>query len=172
MRRTLSAVRSGLAVAAAVVLLAACGGSDDESAGTSGSSSGGSASSRSSAPATGSDFCTEAAAVQERIAATLGGDTEPASLGEVFQEAVTELRALDAPEEIADDWTALTDALEEAASSLSSVDPDDPGALTALQEEIAPLQDQLADSSANVERYLREDCGLVVDETAPAAPSS
>jgi hypothetical protein len=174
MRRTLPALRSGLAAGAAVVLLTACGGgSDDESTDAARSSSSSSGASQSSAAGSpDSDFCTGAAAVQERLGATLGGDAEVTSLGQVFQEAVDELRALDAPDEIADDWSALTEALEEAASSLSSVDLTDPEALTRLQEEIAPLEEQVSGSSANVEQYLRDECGLTGEETSPAAPAS
>ncbi|WP_158545859.1 hypothetical protein [Blastococcus sp. TF02A-30] len=171
MRRHLSVARGGLA-AAAVVLLSACGGGSGEESGDAASSSSASASETSAGGSAGSDFCTGAAAVQERIGATLQGDADVSSLPQVLQEAVTELRALDAPGEIAGDWTALTGALEQAAAGLSSIDLADPNALTALQEQLAPLQDQLADSSANVEQYLREECGIAVDETAPAAPTS
>jgi hypothetical protein len=172
MRRTLSVVRGGLATATAVVLLTACSSGSDDESGDAARSSSGSAAESSSAGSADSDFCTGAAAVQERIGATLQGDAEVTSLPQVLQEAVAELRALDAPDEIADDWAALTGALEQAAESLSSIDLQDPEALTALQDQIAPLQDELADSSANVEQYLREDCGIAVDESAPAAPTS
>ncbi len=72
MRRTLSVCRSGLAAAAAVVLLTACGGSDgDDSASESSATTSSSASetTENSAPQADSEFCTEAAAIQERVAA-------------------------------------------------------------------------------------------------------
>ena len=75
MRRTLSLCRSGLAAAAAVVLLTACGGSDEDTnasdSTSSSSSSSASETTENTAPQADSAFCTEAAAIQERVTASL-----------------------------------------------------------------------------------------------------
>ena len=114
MRRTLSLCRSGLAAAAAVVLLTACGGSDEDSNASDSTSSSSSSSSSASettentAPQADSEFCTEAAAIQERIAASFTGQTDQSNLGELFPQISEEIRAIEPPAELADDWAQFS----------------------------------------------------------------
>jgi hypothetical protein len=61
---------------------------------------------------------------------------------------------LDPPDEIADDWQVLIDG----SRALAKVDPDDPGALEDLPSEV----DAMGPASANVFRFLAEECGLDV----------
>src|SRR5688500_20401217 len=114
MRRTLPAFRTGLSVAAAVVLLSACGGSDEGSSAPSTTEAESSAS-ESAAGASGSEFCTEAAAVQERVGASFD-EQDPASLGVALQEGAAEIRGIEPPAEIAADWNALADGLDQIAA--------------------------------------------------------
>ena len=169
MRRTLTACRSGLSVAAAVVLLSACGGSDE------GSSASSTTAAESSAAESGgssdSQFCTEAAAIQEKVTASFD-EQDPASLGQVLQEGATEIRAIEPPDEIAADWTALADGLEQIAAAFADVDLTDPAAQQQLGQKIAELQGPLDSASTNVENYLRDECGIEMDSGESAAPSS
>ena len=169
--RILTACRSGLSVAAAVVLLSACGGSDEEGS-ASGSSESGSSASESSAGSADSQFCTEAAAIQETVGSTLNDQSDPAALPQALQDAATEIRAVEAPPEIAADWSALADGVEQIATAFSSIDFNDPNALATFQTEVGQLQAELTTASTNVETYLREECGLQVDPGESAAPSS
>ncbi|MDP5181279.1 hypothetical protein QOZ88_01375 [Blastococcus sp. BMG 814] len=171
-----SLLRSGLLPAAtALALLAGCSGSEPEDTTASEETT---ASQQTSAPeettasgtpsAAGSEFCTEATGIVERLTsnATTGN---PADLPQTFRDAAEEIRAIEAPEELAADWNALADGVEEIATTLQDIDPTDPNALATLQERLAPLQQELSQSSDNVEQYLVEECGLGLptEESAP-----
>ena len=171
MRRTLTACRSGLSVAAAVVLLSACGGSDEGSS-ASGSSEPSAGASESGADAAASQFCTDAAAIQERVGSTLNDQSDPADLPQALQEAAAEIRAVEAPPEIATDWNSLADGVEQIATAFATIDVSDPNALATFQAEVGEVQAQLTTASTNVETYLREECGLDTGANEPAAPSS
>jgi hypothetical protein len=170
MRRTLPAFRTGLSVAAAVVLLSACGGSD-EGGSASSTTEAESSASESAAGASGSEFCTEAAAVQERVGASFD-EQDPASLGVALQEGAAEIRGIEPPAEIAADWNALADGLDQIAAAFAEVDLTDPAAQQALGAKIAELQGPLDTAGTNVETYLRDECGLELDSGESAAPSS
>jgi hypothetical protein len=172
MRRSLTACRSGLSVAAAVVLLTACGGSGEEESASSESSGSSSSAAETSAGAADSEFCTEAAGIEERITSSLGGQTDPAGIPQALQQAATEIRAIEAPDEIASDWNALADGVDQIAGAFASIDFNDPQALATLQQEVEQLSAQLDTASTNVEAYLAEECGIEVDPTQPAAPTS
>jgi hypothetical protein len=170
MRRLLPACRTGVAAAAAGVLLTACSGSgDDESSSAPSASASPSSSSSSSA---GSDFCTEAAAIQERVSSTLGEQADLTRLPQALQQAAAEIREVEPPQEIAADWATFADGIEQIAVAIAKVDVDDPNASETFQREVAPLQQQLVPASTNVSAYLREECGLDVGPSESASPSS
>jgi hypothetical protein len=176
MRRTLSLCRSGLAAAAAVVLLTACGGSGDDTTASertsSSSSSSASETTENSAPQANSEFCTQAAAVQERVAASFTGQTDQGSLGELFQQAADEIRAIEPPAEIADDWTTFADGIGEIAA-ISQIDFNDPQAVQEWQQQAAAIQAQFEPAFSSVETYLADECGLTDGEaTESASPTS
>jgi hypothetical protein len=171
MRRTLPAYRTGLSVAAAVVLLSACGGSDEGSS-ASGSGETGASASESTAEPADSQFCTQAAAIQERVGAGLTDPSDPAALPGALQQAVAEIRAVDPPEEIEADWNALADGVEQIAVAFGSIDFNDPNAVATFQQQVGDLQAELTTASTNVENYLRDECGIESTGDDPAAPSS
>ena len=173
MRRALTGCRSGLSVAAAVVLLTACGGSEEApSAASSNASEPSSSAAESAANSGGSQFCTDAAAIQDRVGATLDEQADPAALSQALRQGAAEIRALEPPQEIAADWNALADGVEQIAGSFESIDINDPNALATFEQEVAQLQAQLATASTNVGNYLRDECGLDPDPNEPAAPPS
>ena len=160
-----------MSVAAAVVLLSACGGSDEgSSASDSGETSASAA--ESSAESADSPFCTQAAAIQERVGASLTNQSDPAALPGALQQVVTEIRAVDPPEEIAADWNALADGVEQIAVAFGSIDFNDPNAVATFQQQVGDLQAELSTASTNVENYLRDECGIESTGDEPAAPSS
>src|SRR4051812_29831557 len=114
MRSSLTVWRTGLSAAAAFVLLTACGGGDSKDSSASGqSTTPSSASQTTTADAAGSDFCKQAAAVQERVGATFTGSSDPANLPAVLKEAASQIRAIDPPAEIASDWKSFADGIEQ-----------------------------------------------------------
>ena len=171
MRRTLTVFRSGLSVAAALVLLSACGGSDENSD-SSASSETSASETESEAPAADSEFCTEAASIEDRVSSTLNDQSDPAALPQALQQAADEIRAIDAPPEIASDWEALAGGVEQIAAAFAQVNFNDPNALATFEAQVGQLQTQLESASTNVETYLREECGIDTDGSEPASPTS
>ena len=171
MRRTLTVCRGGLSVAAAVVLLSACGGSGDEPESTAASETSSSAS-ESEAPEAGSEFCTEAASIEERVSSTLNDQSDPAALPQALNQAAAEIRAIDPPDEIAADWEALAGGIEQIAAAFAQVNFNDPNALATFEAQVGQLQTQLESASTNVETYLREECGIDTEDSEPASPTS
>ena len=165
MSRILTVVRSGVSVTAAVVLLSACGGSGDEpkSAGSRSGSSGSSADSK---------FCTQAASIEDTVGSTLEDQDDPASLPTALKKAADQIRDIEPPDEIATDWNALAKGVEQIADAFGELDFNDPNALAKLQAQVGPLQTQLESASTHVETYLRQECGIDVDDdTESAAPT-
>jgi hypothetical protein len=169
-RRTLSLSRAGVAGAAAVILLAACGGDGGESATDSPATASAAESSAAETTATSGaeDFCTQAAGIDERVDSALsdlGGD-EP-SVPEAFRRAAEEVRAIDAPGEIATDWEALAGGLDRIGDALSNIDITDPESLATLED----VEGDLSTASTNVENYLRDECGIDTPESAAPTPT-
>jgi len=171
MRRTLSVCRSGLSVAAAVVLLTACGGSDDDNAASSESSASSSSAAESTGEQRNSEFCAQAAEVQEQVTSTFTGESDPNTLPTVLQEAVDDIRGIEPPAELESDWTAFADGIERIAQA-AQVDLNDPEAVARFQAEVSGLQQEFGESFDNVGAYLSTECGLSADATGSAAPSS
>ncbi|SDD49143.1 hypothetical protein SAMN05660690_4357 [Geodermatophilus telluris] len=138
----------------AVVLLSACGGDGGEPAGEPAASQGAAAAGTTTSG--GSDFCAQAAGIDERVEAALTDLGDDASLSDTMRELGTDLRSVEAPAPIAGDWTALADGLDQLAGALAEVDLTDPGSLAALDQ----LEGDLDTASANVDTYLREECGI------------
>jgi hypothetical protein len=113
------------AVPAMLLGLAACGDDDDDSA-------------------SADDFCDQANEIDQEFAAV----DDPSS--DDFSEALDALREMDPPEEIADDWDQLVEAME----SLEDVDVDDPDALAEFDAE------ELQAASDRIDTFMEEECGL------------
>jgi hypothetical protein len=165
MGRTLTACRTGLSVAAAVALLSACGGSDGNDAASSSSA-------ESSAPQADSAFCREASTIQERIDATLSARSDSSALPQALQQAANDIRNIEPPAEIAEDWEALAGGLEQIAEAFGSIDFNDPSALPSFQEQMGQLQTELGTASTNVRTYLADECGIEFEPTQSASPTS
>lgn len=177
MRRTLHLCRSGLAAAAAVVLLAACGGSGDDTSAsdttTSSSSSSAAETTENTAPEADSEFCTEAAAIQERITASFLGESDPSTFGDLFAQVAQEIQALEPPAELADDWAQFAQGVDEIATVSAGVDFNDQAASTQWQQQVAAIQQQYGAAFTNVQSYLTTQCGLSDGEgTDSSSPTS
>jgi hypothetical protein len=172
MSRTLTLCRSGVSVAAALVLLSACGGSDNTTSASSGSAETSSSASGSGADEAGSEFCTKAASIEERVSATLQNSQDPAALPQALQEAAAEVRAIEPPAEIASDWNAVADGMEQIAAAVATIDFNDPKALAAFEQQAGQLQSKLTSASTNVENYVRDHCGIDIGSSESASPTS
>lgn len=171
MRRTLTLCRTGLSAAAALVLLTACGGSDEESTASSSTSESSPGATESSAAAEPSEFCTEAAAIQERVGSTFTGSSDLSNLGDILQETAQEIRALEPPAELAADWSTFAEGIEQIAA-VSQIDFNDPNAVAQWQQQAGQLQAQYGTAFTNVQNYLTQECGFDDPSTDPAPPTS
>jgi hypothetical protein len=153
-------MRRTLAIVPALVLLTACGGSDEEPTAAATTS-----------PAASSQFCTAAGGIQARIAASFGGETDRTILPMVFQEAASEIRATEPPAELAEDWSAFADGVQQIADA-AQIDFGDPAAVATFQREVAAAQRQYGEAFGTVTTYLTEECGLVEAPTGTSAPTS
>lgn len=172
MRRTVPVCRSGFSIVAAAVLLTACGGSDDSaSPGSSASSSSvATSSARSSASAADSQFCRDAAAVEQHVGAATSGESDPSSLTTVLDQVVQEIRGIEPPAELESDWRSFADGIEQIAAA-ANVDLNDPAAVATFQQKVAALEQQFGTAFSNVQTYLADTCGLTGQTTAPASPT-
>src|SRR3954453_3433206 len=153
MRRSLTLCRTGLAGVAAFALLTACGGgsSNDSSSSASDTTSSSAAESTSGGDASSSEFCQQAQAFLDQVQnADLGSQVNPAQIGGVLTQAAGQMRAIDPPSEIADDWTALADAIEQLGTAYATTDFNDPQQVTAFQQTATELEGQLGTASTNV----------------------
>ena len=151
-RRTLITCHSALTGAAAVVLLAACGG------GNSGADSTATESAAETTPGSGeADFCTQAAGIDERVDEALADlEGNDPSVSDAFRQIAEELRSIEAPAAIAPDWEALAGGLDRMSQSFADFDVTDPESLAAMEQ----AEGDLSEASANVETYLRDECGI------------
>jgi hypothetical protein len=117
----------GLALVPVLALTAAACGDDDDTG-------------------TAASFCDQAGELTERI-----GELEDPSSDE-FDEAIADLRDIDPPEEIADDWDRAIEAFE-AIAGLDSEDVD--------EDALAQFDDpEFAAAGDRVDEYLAEECGV------------
>jgi hypothetical protein len=140
MRRTLIGL-----VAAGALLVAGCGGDDGET-----TSDDGGETTSDDETASASDFCADFQGYDEEF------DQNPDASEE---EVVAAIRSLDPPEEIAEDYETLLQGLD----ALMGVDPSDPEAAAAAQDEMAQYQE----ASENIQAYVDENCeGASTDDTS------
>jgi hypothetical protein len=151
--RPWSACTAAVLGAAAAVLLGACGGGDEAGDGSAAASDG-SATAESSG---GSDFCDQAEGLDQRVESAMSDlEGDDPSVQDAFRQIAEELRAIDAPAEIAPDWDAMAAGLDRMAEAFADFDITDADSLTALEE----AEGDLTTASTNVETYLRDECGI------------
>jgi hypothetical protein len=137
---------------AVLLLLAACGGGDSYG-GTSGEGNAADSATASS----GSEFCTAAAGIDQRVESAMSDlEGDDPSVQDAFSTIAEELRAIDPPEAIAADWDAMAAGLDRMADAFADFDITDPDSLAALEE----AEGGLTTATTNVESYLRDECGI------------
>lgn len=162
----------------AALLLTGCGGSDEGStaASSSGSSSSSAAPTTSGSPAAppsatsaeAAAFCEQAVSLEQSVNATVGtASNDPTQLAPALQQLADQYADVQAPAEIAGDWTTLVDGVQQLATAAQGIDFTDPTAAQQLQAAAGGLQEQLTTATTNVSTYATATC----PETTPA-PSS
>ena len=165
MRSPAPLLRSALAGAAAVVLLTACGGSgDDEPAAASSTSA---PAPSSSAPASGTaapdpaaeEFCGQMTSAFAEVQGSLGAAT-PEEVAGRLPEAVDRLSQVQAPAEIAGDWTALLDGLRRLSDTAGTLDLGTPEGQQAYADASAQIGRELGPAETALTDYVVAHCGL------------
>src|SRR4051794_33493155 len=121
--------------------------------------------------AAAAEFRGQAAGVESTVPAALGNQSDPASIPKALKAAAAEIRSIDPPNEIASDWTALADGVEQIATAFENVDLSNPSALAIFEQRATQLENQLSTASTNVQNYLADKCGLGTPAES-AAPTS
>jgi hypothetical protein len=148
--RSLTVCRTGVAGAAAVVLLAACGGGD----GSSTDNADGSAADAGNAA--NGEFCDQAGDIDARVDEVLSQLDDGSSVPDSIHAAADDLRAIEAPEAITTEWTALVDGLDQMADALADFDLTDSDSVAA----VADIGERLDTAGDNVQNYLEDECGI------------
>jgi hypothetical protein len=169
MRRTLTLCRTALAGAALAVLLTACGGGGNDNSASS-TSAKSTTSSSSSAAAADTEFCKQAASLQQDLT-NLSNTAEPSQLAPALQTVSQHLHQLTPPAEIETDWNSLVGAIDQLAQAAASTDFTNQQQATAFQQTASQLESQLGAASTNVDSYLTNQCGLT-ESTDSASPTS
>ena len=120
---------------AGAVLLAACGGGGSSSADV-------------------EDFCSEYKEVEDQLAEL--DDSDPDAVDELFDR----IDDLDPPDEIRDDFRAMTEFNRMVYSASQDIDLDDPDAAAEFQERFTEQAEDLDEVSAKVNDYLSEHCDI------------
>ena len=99
-------------------------------------------------------------------------DPNTTDLGQIFTQAAEEIRAIEPPADLADDWGQFAAGIEQFAA-ISQIDFEDPNAYAQWQAQAGEIQTQYGAAFASVQTYLATECGLTDEEaTETAAPTS
>jgi hypothetical protein len=120
---------------AGAVMLAACGGGGSSSADV-------------------EDFCSEYKEVEDQLAQL--DDSDPDAVDALFDH----IDDLDPPDEISDDFRAMTEFNRMVYSASQDVDLDDPDAAAEFQERFSEQAEDLDEASGKVNDYLSEHCDI------------
>jgi hypothetical protein len=142
--------RTVLAAAGVGLLLTGCGGGNSDSGAAAAT-----AAPDSTAPSGDTDFCDRAAGIDDRVDAAVSGLDED-SIPDAFRQLTVELRAIDAPAAIADDWETMAAGLDRMADALADFDITDLSTLEALDD----AEGDLTAAGDRVDTYLRDQCGI------------
>ena len=157
---------SGLAAAAALVLLAGCG-----SSGGTRSASGTTSSSSAPAGAQGVGCCGQARAFAAQVASTVGGGAQSPDFAQSLQQLAGQLSAITPPSEIATDWRNAVDQLQKLGQVFQGKNLNDPQQAAQVQQEAAPIEQQLSASADHIDAYLQTTCGIG-ETSGSAGPTS
>ncbi|WP_448617227.1 hypothetical protein [Geodermatophilus sp. URMC 65] len=164
MRSPAPLLRSALAGAVAVVLLTACGGSGDDEPAAAPSTSAPAASS--SAPSSGpapdpaaEGFCGQMTTAFTEVQGSLAAAT-PQDVAARLPEAVARLEQVQAPADIAGDWTALLDGLRRLSDTAGTLDLGTPEGQQAYADASTQIGQELRPAETALTDYVAANCGL------------
>src|SRR4051812_34709001 len=170
------AVTAGVSAVAALVLLTACSGdsggsqASGSSAGTSSavsSSAGSGAAPSSTAPSStsGDDvraFCADAATVLTDLNAAFTNASDPTQLPALLDQAATSLQSVQPPAEVAESWAGFSGAIAQLAEASRQVDLSTAEGQAQFTQRYETLTSQASGAQQDVDTYVKAHCpGLV-----------
>lgn len=105
------------------------------------------------------EFCTEGKAITEGTALDDVDYTDSEAVSKAAEEMISQIKSLKAPDEIADDWAVVTDAMDQYLTAIKDIDvtsdtaADDISAVTELMS-----SEKVTTASENVEAFTTENC--------------
>lgn len=105
------------------------------------------------------EFCTEGKAITEGTALDDIDYTDSEAVSKAAEEMIGQIKSLKAPDEIADDWAVVTDAMDQYLTAIKDIDvtsdtaADDIAAVTELMS-----SEKVTTASENVETFTAENC--------------
>ncbi len=133
------------------VAVAACGDDDDSGGGDPSGTGGGSS----------GDFCDDFRAVAEDLSG-LADVEDPSDFAGVYQELSGAISDIDPPEDIADDWDRLDEAVAQVADALEGASAEEiqsGEAFAAIEEEFSDFEEV----GERIDTFTEEECGFTVD---------
>lgn len=165
-------VGTGIAATAALVLLSGCGGSGGtKSASSSSSSATTTTSSSAGGGAQAAGFCGQARSFAAQVASTVG-NTGSATTAQKLQQLAAQLNSISPPAEIATDWHTAVSSIQQLGQALQGVNLSDPQQAAAVQQKVAPLEQQLTAAGQHIDAYLQQKCGIDVGGSGESASST
>jgi len=147
---------TSLALVAALAVTA-CGGDDGDAAAGSPAPTSAAASDATGATSGSADFCAQAEGIDQRVDSALSDlEGDDPSVADAFRQIATELRAITAPEAIADDWASMAAGLDRMADAFADLDLTDVDSLEALDR----AEGNLTEAGSRVDDYLSDECGI------------
>lgn len=105
------------------------------------------------------EFCTDSKAITEADALENVDTSDPAAVDKAVDEMLDQLKALDAPDEIADDWGVVTDAMDKYLTAVKDVDITSDTASEDMIEITEYLtSEKVTTANENVDAFTKENC--------------
>jgi hypothetical protein len=80
---------------------------------------------------------------------------------------VEALRSVEPPAEIAEEWSTVTEAFDDAVTSLRDLDTSDPEVLARQLEDLGDQMEQqsnaIEEAGTRIDQYLNDECGITFD---------
>ena len=166
-------IGTGLAAAASLVLVAGCSssGGAKTAAGSSSASSTTTSSSAAAAGGGGGAFCDQARAFAAQVASSVGSQPN-ATTAQNLQQLAAQLKSISPPPEIAADWQTAVGAIQQLGAALQGLNPSDPSQAASVQQQVAPIEQQLSTAGEHIDAYLQQKCGISVGGGTDTASST
>ncbi|WP_139185730.1 hypothetical protein [Sanguibacter gelidistatuariae] len=105
------------------------------------------------------DFCADGQAIQDGAFLDDVDSTDTEAVNKAAADGLAQIKAIKAPKEIADDWSTLTDAMDEYLGALKDVDvTSDEGMEKMAEISKTMTSDEVTAASKSVETFISENC--------------